>query len=117
MADLRLADVLDSARCGEKVPCFWCAAHSDAVGHFVVAVVRHAVAAVGLDLQGAGVGPRRRGAGIRVPPRAPVSTGALAKGRGVHLLELRIAPLAHGEQAAGLLVLASYFLQSGRTTN
>lgn len=99
---------------------------SDPVGHFVVTVVRHAVAAVGLDLQGAGVGTRRRGAGVRVPPRAPVSTGALAKGRGVHFLELRVAPLAHGEQAAGLLMLTSYFLQSkderqinsgGRTTD
>lgn len=88
---------------------------SDAVGHFVVAVVRHAVAAVSLDLQDAGVGARRRRAGIRVPPWAPVPAGALAERRGVHLLELRIASLAHGEQAAGLLVLASYLLQSGTT--
>lgn len=84
---------------------------SDAVGHFVVAVVRvrYAVAAVSLDLQDTGVGSRRRGAVVRVPLRALVATGALAERRGVHLLELRVTSLAHGEQAAGLLVLASYF--------
>jgi len=90
---------------------------SDAVRHFIIAVIRHAVAAVSLDLQDAGVGSRRRGAGIRVPSRAPVSTGALAERRGVHLLELRVASLAHGEQATGLLVLTSYFLQSERIAN
>lgn len=111
-ADLHLADILDSHRCGERE-----AAPLDAVGHFVVAVVRHAVAAVGLDLQDAGVGSRRRGTGIRVSSWAPVPAGTLAEGRGVHLLELRVASLAHGEQAAGLLVLASYFLQGERTVD